>query len=179
MPHTKAIGVCEDPAVLGRPFYLMGFVDGWSPMDQHGKWAEPFHSDLGARPGLSYQLAEGIALLSKVDWKAKGLADLGRPDGFHERQVDRWIGFFERIKERELDGLDVATAWLKAHKPLDFIPGLMHGDYQFANVMYRARRPSADWRRWSTGRWAPSAIRSSTWAGWCSRGRPGPTTPRR
>jgi aminoglycoside phosphotransferase (APT) family kinase protein len=89
VPHTKAVGVCSDASVLGRPFYLMGFVDGWSPMDQHGKWPEPFDSDLSTRAGLSYQLAEGIALLSKVDWQAKGLQDLGRPDGFHERQVDR------------------------------------------------------------------------------------------
>jgi aminoglycoside phosphotransferase (APT) family kinase protein len=156
VPHTAAIGVCEDREVLGRPFYLMGFVDGWSPMDQHGKWAEPFQSDLDSRPGLSYQLAEGIALLSKVDWKAKGLAGLGRPDGFHERQVDRWIGFLERIKNRDLDGLEVATDWLKAHKPLDFIPGLMHGDYQFANVMYRHGAPAqlaavVDWEMGTVG----------------------------
>jgi aminoglycoside phosphotransferase (APT) family kinase protein len=156
VPHTAAVGVCEDPTVLGRPFYLMGFVDGWSPMDQHGKWAEPFQSDLGTRPGLSYQLAEGIALLSKVDWKAKGLADLGRPDGFHERQVDRWIGFFERIKKRDLDGLATATAWLKSHEPLDYIPGLMHGDYQFANVMYRHGAPAqlaalVDWEMGTVG----------------------------
>jgi aminoglycoside phosphotransferase (APT) family kinase protein len=156
VPHTAAVGVCEDPTVLGRPFYLMGFVDGWSPMDQHGKWAEPFQSDLGTRPGLSYQLAEGIALLSKVDWKAKGLADLGRPDGFHERQVDRWIGFFERIKKRDLDGLATATAWLKSHEPLDYIPGLMHGDYQFANVMYHHGAPAqlaalVDWEMGTVG----------------------------
>ena len=156
VPHTKAIGVCDDPGVLGRPFYLMGFVDGWSPMDQHGEWPEPFNTDLDTRPGLSYQLAEGIALLSKVDWQAKGLSDLGRPDGFHERQVDRWIGFLERIKKRELPGLDVATGWLKAHKPLDFIPGLMHGDYQFANVMYRHGAPAqlaaiVDWEMGTVG----------------------------
>jgi aminoglycoside phosphotransferase (APT) family kinase protein len=156
VPHTAAVGVCDDPSVLGRPFYLMGFVDGWSPMDTHGKWPEPFDSDLDARAGLSYQLAEGIALLSKVDWKAKGLADLGRPDGFHERQVDRWIGFFERIKQRELTGLDVATSWLKTHKPLDFIPGLMHGDYQFANVMYKQGAPAqlaalVDWEMGTVG----------------------------
>jgi aminoglycoside phosphotransferase (APT) family kinase protein len=156
VPHTEAIGVCDDANVLGRPFYLMGFVDGWSPMDQHGKWAEPFQSDLDTRPGLSYQLAEGIALLSKVDWKAKGLADLGRPDGFHERQVDRWIGFLERIKNRDLPGLQVATDWLRAHKPLDFIPGLMHGDYQFANVMYRHGAPAqlaaiVDWEMGTVG----------------------------
>jgi len=156
VPHTKAVGVCEDASVLGRPFYLMGFVDGWSPVDQQRKWPEPFDSDFNARAGLSYQLAEGIALLSKVDWRAKGLADLGRPDGFHERQVDRWIGFLERIKKRELSGLQVATEWLKAHKPLDFVPGLMHGDYQFANVMYRHGAPAqlaalVDWEMGTVG----------------------------
>jgi aminoglycoside phosphotransferase (APT) family kinase protein len=156
VPHTAAVGVCDDASVLGRPFYLMGFVDGWSPMDQHGRWPEPFDSDLDARRGLSYQLAEGIALLSKVDWQARGLHDLGRPDGFHERQVDRWIGFLDRIKNRDLDGLDVATDWLKAHKPLDFVPGLMHGDYQFANVMYRDGAPArlaaiVDWEMGTVG----------------------------
>ena len=157
VPHTAAVGVCPDAAVLGRPFYLMGFVDGWSPMDLHErKWPAPFDTDLAARAGLAYQLAEGIALLSKVDWKARGLQDLGRPDGFHERQVDRWTGFFERIKGRDIDGLDVATGWLRTHKPLDFIPGLMHGDYQFANVMYRDGAPArlaaiVDWEMGTVG----------------------------
>jgi aminoglycoside phosphotransferase (APT) family kinase protein len=156
VPHTAAIGVCPDPAVLGRPFYLMGFVDGWSPMDTHGRWPEPFDSDLDSREGLSYQLAEGIGLLSKVDWQAKGLHDLGRPDGFHERQVERWTGFLERIKGREIDGLDVATEWLRNHRPLDFVPGLMHGDYQFANVMYRHGAPAqmaaiVDWEMGTVG----------------------------
>lgn len=156
VPHTAAVGVCEDATVLGRPFYLMGHVDGWSPMDQHGVWPDPFAGDAAARAGLSYQLAEGIALLSKIDWKTKGLHDLGRPDGFHERQVDRWIAFFERIKSREIDGLDVTTAWLRNHRPLDFIPGLMHGDYQFANVMYRHGAPATvaaivDWEMGTVG----------------------------
>jgi aminoglycoside phosphotransferase (APT) family kinase protein len=157
VPHTAAVGVCSDPSVLGRPFYLMGFVDGWSPMDlDQRRWPAPFDTDLSARRGLSFQLAEGIALLSKVDWKAKGLHDLGRPDGFHERQVDRWIGFFERIKGREIDGLDVATDWLRTHRPLDFIPGLMHGDYQFANVMYQHGAPArlaaiVDWEMGTVG----------------------------
>jgi aminoglycoside phosphotransferase (APT) family kinase protein len=157
VPHTKAVGVCPDASVLGRPFYLMGFVDGWSPMElDQGRWPEPFDSDLEAREGLAYQLAEGIALLSKVDWKAKGLQDLGRPDGFHERQVDRWTAFFERIKGREIDGLDVATDWLRTHRPLDFVPGLMHGDYQFANVMYRQGAPAqlaaiVDWEMGTVG----------------------------
>ncbi len=136
VPHTPAIGMCEDTSVLGRAFYLMGFVDGWSPMEYRG-WAPPFDTDLEARAGLGYQLAEGIALLSKVDWREKGLQGLGRPDGFHDRQVDRWTTFFERINGRKLGGMDAATAWLRAHRPIDYIPGLMHGDYQFANVMFK------------------------------------------
>lgn len=138
VPHTAAVAVCTDASVLGRTFYLMGFVDGWSPMDTPGVWPEPFHSDHTARAGLGYQLAEGIALLSKVDWRAKGLQDLGRPEGYHERQVARWLSFYDKIDgARTLEGMDVATEWLRAHRPLDYIPGLMHGDYQFANVMFR------------------------------------------
>ncbi|WP_018636623.1 phosphotransferase family protein [Parafrankia elaeagni] len=156
VPHTEAIGMCEDPSVLGRTFYIMGFVDGWSPMDQRGVWPEPFNSDLEARKGLSYQLTEGIALLSKVDWKARGLEGLGRPDGFHDRQVDRWTAFLERIKKRELPGFDTAASWLRKNRPIDYIPGLMHGDYQFANVMFRHGAPAklaaiVDWEMGTVG----------------------------
>ena len=157
VPHTAAIAACRDTDVLGRAFYLMGFVDGWSPMGlTDRKWPAPFDTDPDARKGLAYQLVEGIALLGSVDWQAKGLADLGRPDGFHERQVDRWTAFLERIKGRELPGFDETAAWLRAHKPIDFIPGLMHGDYQFANVMYQHGAPArlaaiVDWEMGTVG----------------------------
>ena len=101
VPHTEAIAVCTDPGVLGRTFYLMGFVDGWSPMGLENRaWPAPFDTDLEARKGLAFELVEGIARLGNVDWRAKGLHDLGRPEGFHERQVDRWTAFLERIKGR-------------------------------------------------------------------------------
>jgi aminoglycoside phosphotransferase (APT) family kinase protein len=156
VPHTRAIGACTDKSVLGRTFYMMGFVDGWSPMNLDGRWPEPFNSDLEARKGLAYQLVEGIALLGNVDWQAKGLQDLGRPEGFHERQVDRWTAFLERIKGRELPGFDEAAAWLRIHRPIDYIPGLMHGDYQFANVMFRHGAPAklaaiVDWEMGTVG----------------------------
>jgi aminoglycoside phosphotransferase (APT) family kinase protein len=157
VPHTEAIAVCSDAGILGRSFYLMGFVDGWSPMGLDDRlWPPPFDVDVEARRGLAFQLAEGIGLLSKVDWQAKGLTDLGRPDGFHERQVERWTRFLDRIKGRDLPGLEVATAWLGEHRPLDFIPGLMHGDYQFANVMYRHGAPAkmaaiVDWEMGTVG----------------------------
>jgi aminoglycoside phosphotransferase (APT) family kinase protein len=157
VPHPPAIAACPDKDVLGRTFYLMGFVEGWSPMGiERGRWPAPFDADLDARKGLAYQLVEGIALLSKVDWQSKGLHDLGRPDGFHERQVERWTTFLERIKGRDLPGLEEASAWLGAHRPRDYVPGLMHGDYQFANVMFRDGAPAAlaaivDWEMGTVG----------------------------
>ena len=157
VPHTRAIAACTDTGVLGRPFYLMGFVDGWSPMGLADRiWPAPFASDLAARQGLAYQLVEGIALLGNVDWRAKGLTDLGRPEGFHERQVARWTTFLERIRGRELPGFEEAAAWLRAHRPLDYVPGLMHGDYQFANVMFRHGAPArlaaiVDWEMGTVG----------------------------
>jgi aminoglycoside phosphotransferase (APT) family kinase protein len=156
VPHTSAVAVCTDPSVLGRTFYLMGFVDGWSPIATRGAWPAPFDGDVSARRGLAFELIEGIARLSKVDWRARGLADLGHPDGFHERQVDRWLAFLDRIKGRELPGLDEAAAWLRFHRPLDYVPGLMHGDYQFANVMFRDGAPArlaaiVDWEMGTVG----------------------------
>jgi len=89
VPHTPAIAACSDTSVLGRMFYLMGFIDGWSPITMDD-WPEPFHSDLSQRRELAFELVDGIAVLGNVDWRASGLDDLGRPEGFHERQVDRW-----------------------------------------------------------------------------------------
>lgn len=153
VPHTAAVALCTDHSVLGCNFYLMGLVDGWSPM---GGWPPPFDADADARRGLGFQLVDGIARLAGVDWRSKGLGDLGRPDGFHERQVDRWTAFLERVKTRPIPGLEVATDWLRAHRPIDYLPGLMHGDYQFANVMFLHGAPARlaaiiDWEMGTVG----------------------------
>jgi aminoglycoside phosphotransferase (APT) family kinase protein len=157
VPHAEAIAECDDAAVVGRPFYLMGFVDGWSPMSQPEGLAEPFRSDPARRAELADALVDGVAWLGAVDWRAAGLSDLGRPDGFHDRQVDRWLAFFAQAGGRaDLPGMAAATAWLRTHRPLDFVPGLMHGDYQFANVMFGHGSPGrlaaiVDWEMATVG----------------------------
>jgi aminoglycoside phosphotransferase (APT) family kinase protein len=141
VPHPEAIAVCDDTSVLGSCFYLMAHVDGWSPMSSEG-WAEPYRSDLSLRPGLAYQLVEGIARLGNVDWRAQGLEGLGKPEGFHDRQVDRWLAHLAKFKFREIPGLDAAAAWLREHRPSHWEPGIIHGDYQFANVMFQHGTPA-------------------------------------
>jgi aminoglycoside phosphotransferase (APT) family kinase protein len=155
VPHARVLGACDDPSVLGAFFYVMDYVDGWSPMGVDG-WPAPFDDDLDARRGLAFELVDGIAALSRVDWKARGLDGFGRPDGFHERQVDRWLSHLSRFQFREIPGLNAAAEWLRAHKPSVYEPGILHGDYQFANVMYRHGGPAqlaaiVDWEMATVG----------------------------
>jgi len=156
VPHARAIAGCDDPSVIGGCFYLMEFVDGWSPIQEGTTWPAPFDTDLVARRGLAFELVDGIAKLSRVDWRGRGLEGFGHPDGFHERQVDRWLAHLHAFEFRPIPGIDEAAAWLRAHKPRTYVPGIMHGDYQFANVMYRNGAPArlaaiVDWEMATVG----------------------------
>jgi len=155
VPHPEAYAACEDTEVIGSTFYLMSLVDGWSPMNTDG-WPAPFDTDLEARYGLGIQLVDGIARLARVDWRARNLEGFGKPDGFHERQVDRWLALLNSVQFRELPGLDVASDWLRRHKPSHWEPGIIHGDYQFANVMFNHGAPArlaamVDWEMSTIG----------------------------
>ncbi len=136
VPHPEAIAACDDPSVIGACFYLMAHVDGWSPMGMGREWPEPFNSDLSARRGLGIQLVDGIARLARVDWRARGLEGFGKPEGFLERQADRWVSHYETNRTRDLPGVEVVAEWLRAHTPSRYEHGIIHGDYQFANVMF-------------------------------------------
>ncbi|WP_374023941.1 phosphotransferase family protein [Mycobacterium sp. HNNTM2301] len=154
VPHAALIAADDTGSVLGMPFYVMQAIDGWSPMD--GGWQPPFDTDLAARRGLAFQLVEGAAKLGRVDWRAHGLDGFGRPDGFHERQVDRWLTFLDAFKVRDLPGLDEAAHWLRNNRPAQYRPGIMHGDYQFANVMFAHGEPArlaaiVDWEMTTVG----------------------------
>jgi len=155
VPHARALAVCDDPDLMGGCFYVMEYVGGWSPMGGGG-WPAPFDTDLDARRGLALELVDGIAVLSTVDWEARGLQGFGRPDGFHERQVDRWMSHLAAVQFRDIPGIDEAAAWLRTHKPRHYEPGIMHGDYQFANVMFRHGAPArlaaiVDWEMATVG----------------------------
>ena len=133
VPHPRGIAVCDDTSVLGACFYIMGHIDGWTPM---GELPPPFKGDPGLRADLANELVDAIARLGQVDWRAAGLEGFGKPDGFLERQVDRWLAHLAKIKFRDIPGLTEAGEWLRKHTPRHFKPGIIHGDYQFANVMF-------------------------------------------
>jgi aminoglycoside phosphotransferase (APT) family kinase protein len=157
VPHPRVLGACDDPAVSdGAFFYVMEYVDGWSPMSMGETWPAPFDTDLDARRGLAFELVDGIAKLANVDWRAAGLEGFGKPENFLERQVDRWLAHLEGFTFREIPGLHEAAAWLREHTPSSYETGIIHGDYQFANVMFRHGAPArlaaiVDWEMSTVG----------------------------
>jgi aminoglycoside phosphotransferase (APT) family kinase protein len=153
VPHSRAHAWCDDTDVLGACFYIMDHVDGWTPM---GRLEPPFDTDLEAKRGLGWELVDAIAKLAQVDWRAAGLEGFGKPEGFLDRQVDRWLHHLSKFKFRELPGLDDAATWLRSHTPRSFRPGIIHGDYQFANVMFHYGAPArmaaiVDWEMSTIG----------------------------
>ncbi len=154
VPHAELIAANEAGDLLGMPCYVMRAIDGWSPMD--GGWPAPFDADLAARRRLAFEMVGGAAKLGRVDWRAHGLEGFGRPDGFHERQVDRWLAFLDAYRVRDLPGLEEAADWLRRNRPARYTPGIMHGDYQFANVMFAHGAPAklaaiVDWEMTTVG----------------------------
>ena len=151
VPHPAPVALCDDHSVLGCTFYLMAFVDGISPLP-----APPWLDDPAGRAELTYALTDALARLHEVDPTRAGIADLGRPDDFHERQVGRWTRQLASYEGRELPGLDRVTAWLDANRPGPFGPTIMHGDYHMRNVMIAPDAPArvvaiVDWETATIG----------------------------
>jgi aminoglycoside phosphotransferase (APT) family kinase protein len=155
VPHAELLAGGGDADVLGGPFFLMSEIDGWSPAGSTG-WPAPYDTHPEQRAALAYGLVEGAARLSRVDWASRGLANFGRPEGFHDRQVHRWLAFLGNYRFRDLPGLDEASEWLRNNRPRHWKPGIMHGDYQFANVMFSNDVPAGlaaiiDWEMATIG----------------------------
>jgi aminoglycoside phosphotransferase (APT) family kinase protein len=130
VPHPAPVALCEDEAVLGCVFYLMQQVHGVHPFPP----PDGLDSDVHRRQ-IAFELVDALARLHEVDWRAAGLADLGRPDKFHERQVSRWTRQLSSYEGRELEGVDEVTGWLEKHLPAHFAPTIMHGDFHMLNVL--------------------------------------------
>ena len=159
VPHPRLIATCADPAVLGDAvFYLMEPVDGFNA----GEELPPLHaSDPGVRFGMGLSMADALAKLGVVDHVAVGLADFGKPAGFLERQVPRWLSELESYREfenypgPEIPGIDDVANWLERGRPDSWTPGIMHGDYHAANVMFSRTGPEVvaivDWEMSTIG----------------------------
>jgi aminoglycoside phosphotransferase (APT) family kinase protein len=150
VPHPTPRLLCEDEGVIGAPFFLMDRIHGFTP---GYSLPPPFDTDRQASWDLAMAYVNGLVALSKVDWRARGLEGLGKPEGFLERQVPRWLGQLARYRTRDLPELDFVSGWLEANRPAMSPAAMIHGDYSPFNVMVAPDPPArlAAIIDWDTG----------------------------
>lgn len=133
VPVPPIVGFCEDEAVTGAPFYVMEFVEG--PVIRAPEQAALF-PDPAQRKRLGEGLIETMCAIHAVEPGAAGLGDLGRHDGYVERQLKRWSGQWEKSKTRELPVVESVHQSLLELIPEQAETTIVHGDYRLDNVIY-------------------------------------------
>ncbi len=132
------LALCEDPEVLGTPFYLMSYVEGSIITDR-----TPAVLDSPAqRRAASEALVDALIELHAVDVSRGPLAEFGRADGYLERQVRRFGELWPVYATRDLPLAERIGTWLAANLPETRRASVVHGDYRFGNVMFAADAPA-------------------------------------
>ncbi len=158
VPHARLIAACTDESVLGGAvFYLMEPINGFNA----GVELPHLHaSNAQIRDQMGLAMVDALAVLATVDHERVGLADFGRPQGFLERQVPRWLreleaySHLDNYRDQGLPTERVAR-WLTEHQPATGPVGIMHGDFHIANVMFDLDGPKVaaivDWEMCTVG----------------------------
>jgi aminoglycoside phosphotransferase (APT) family kinase protein len=128
----RMVGLCEDPAVLGAPFYVMERIEGLVP-----RW--PLPDGLALPPSharrLCQALVEKLVELHRVDVAAAGLAALGKGPGYVRRQVAGWSERYVKARTWNVPSFARVRAWLAERAPDDAGACVIHNDFRFDNVV--------------------------------------------
>jgi aminoglycoside phosphotransferase (APT) family kinase protein len=136
VPVAPSLGFCDDESVNGRPFYVMGYVEGHILRD--AATAEKVLDEDGRRHA-GESLVDVLADIHAVDVDAVGLGQLGRKEGYIERQLKRWYGQFkqsqEALEDRTVPIVDEMHDVLASRIPEQGPAAIVHGDYRLDNTM--------------------------------------------
>jgi aminoglycoside phosphotransferase (APT) family kinase protein len=137
-------------------FYLMEPVDGFN-----AAVSLPAYADADFLHQMGLGLVDALVDLGAVDYERAGLVGFGKPDGFLERQVPRWLAELHSFASLagyagpQLGDIDRVAGWLEDNRPSAWTPGILHGDFHVANVMYAHDRPEVaailDWEMSTVG----------------------------
>jgi aminoglycoside phosphotransferase (APT) family kinase protein len=138
VPHAPLVATCADEDVLGAAvFYLMDAVDGFNPAEELPEGL----NDYPARQRISIDATDALAAIGALDYVDIGLDGFGKPEGFLDRQVARWVGerdnylALENYDGAPLPGYESIRDHLADNVPPAFRVGLMHGDYHLGNLL--------------------------------------------
>ena len=133
----RVLATCDDPSILGVPFYVMEQLRGTVVTT-----GIPAALDNPAeRRTICVELVDRLVEVHEVDWRACGLEGYGKPTGYLDRQLRRFAGLWEHNRTRELEVLDRLTAWLGEHRPESGTATIVHGDYRLGNTMFAPGAP--------------------------------------
>ena len=138
VPAPRPIAFCDDPAVNDMPFYVMTHCPGVVLAEE---LPVDYAADEADRRRISLALIETLVRLHAIDYRAVGLADFGRPDGYLERQVRRWSQQWERSQTAPLPEIDELMRRLRAALPESPAPTIVHGDYRLGNMALHPEDP--------------------------------------
>jgi aminoglycoside phosphotransferase (APT) family kinase protein len=134
----KVLAVCDDPEVIGSPFYIMEEVQGEVITDE---LPDPLDNP-EQRARVADQLIDALVELHAVDWREVGLEGFGKPSGYLERQLRRFGGLWEHNKTRELPEVETVGRWLSENMPESPPATIVHGDFRLGNTMFAADAPA-------------------------------------
>ncbi len=132
----KALLYCDDEQIIGRPFYLMQKIDGIIPRKTF-----PMSVNSQQARNMCRDLIDVHIALHEIDLDKTGLIELGKADGYIQRQVAGWN---QRYKNARLDDslpADGLMQWLEDNQPQDSQTSLIHNDYKFDNVVLSEESP--------------------------------------
>ncbi len=131
VPVPAMIALCDDPDVIGAPFYVMEKVNG-TPYNRASDL-----NLLGAdrTRAITERMVDTLAALHAVDYTSVGLSEFGRPEGYLGRQVRRWKKQLDASRSRDLPGMDELIANLEASLPQESGATIVHGDFRLDNLL--------------------------------------------
>jgi aminoglycoside phosphotransferase (APT) family kinase protein len=135
-PAPEVILYCGDEAVLGAPFYLMQPIHGVILRHQLPPGLE-FTAETARC--LSESFVENLIRLHRVDYAAAGLSDLGKPEGYLERQVRGWTDRYFAAKTHDYSEAQKIAAWMQEHMSVTASTSLIHNDYKYDNLILDSR----------------------------------------
>jgi aminoglycoside phosphotransferase (APT) family kinase protein len=131
-PAPKVLLYCENEAVIGAPFYIMEPIHGVI-LRRDPPAGMTFAAETAQR--LSESFIDNLALLHSLDYGAVGLGELGKPQGYLERQVRGWTERYHGSKTHELPEVERLSAWMSQRMPPASGAALIHNDYKYDNVV--------------------------------------------
>ena len=131
-PAPHVLLFCDDLSVLGSPFYLTEPIRGIILRKDPPEGLN-FSPDIARR--LSESFVDNLARLHGLDYASIGLGDLGKPQGYLERQVRGWTERYSRSQTHDFPEVKEVTRWMKEHMPPTCGAALIHNDYKYDNVI--------------------------------------------